>query len=137
MNAQRRAIRETLLAAPEVAAITTRVFSGKAGLSAAAPYIIVRLAGVERPRTHDMRDSPWRRKADQQTWEIVCVAEDGDVADRLGEAVDNALDGRTSVDGTLALLFEDASDVTDFKQDQSGAILHQMSLMFLVRRRPQ
>lgn len=137
MNAQRKAIREALLATPEVAAITTRVFSGKASLAAAVPYIIIRLAGVERPRSHDMRDNPWRRKADQQTWEIVCVAEDGDVADALAEAVDNALDGRTVIEDTALLLFDDASDVTDFKQDQSGTILHQMSLMFLVRRRPQ
>jgi hypothetical protein len=137
MNDQRQAIREALLGTAEVAAITTRVYSGKASLSAPTPYIIIRLAGVERPRTHDMRDTPGRRKADQQTWEVVCVAEDGDVADALGEAVDNALDGKTVINDTAVLLFDDASDVTDFKQDQSGTILHQMSLMFLVRRRPQ
>lgn len=134
---QRKAIRGALLNSAEVAAITTRVFSGKAALAAVTPYLLIRLAGVERPRTHDMRDNPGRRKADQQTWEVVCVAEDGDVADQLAEAVDNALDGQTFINDTLLLLFDDASDITDFKQDQSATILHQISVVFLVRRRPQ
>lgn len=135
MIEQRKAIREKLLAIPEVAAITTRIFNGKAAIDTASPYIIIRLAGVSRPRTHDMRDSLSRRKMDTQTWEIICVSEDGDQASLLAEAIDNGLDGQVVLPECALLLFDDASDATDYKQDQSASIVYQISLMFLLLRR--
>lgn len=137
MKAQREAIRSALLSSPDVTAFTDRVYWGKGALDAQTPYVIVRLDDVLRPRTHDMRDTVTRRKMDRQTWEVTAVAEDGDVATSLAEAIDNTLDGRTIIDDTQLLLFDGASDTTDFRQDQSGTILHQVSLTFIVFRAPR
>lgn len=129
-------IRDNLVAGMVGGAASARIYFGRAAISAPTPYVLIRLAGVSRPRTHDQRANANRRKSDQLTWEVIAVSEDGDEASDLADRIDSALDGQALGD-TALLLFDDASDVSDFRQDQSGAILHQISSTFLARKYPR
>ncbi len=141
MRSQREDIIELLKASAEVSAIVgsgseLRIYNGMAPIGAGRPYLTIRLGSQKRPQTHDQRNNAHRRKADKCEWTLVAVGEDGAQAADLAEAIDNALDGQKTTSNAV-LLFDDASDTTDYKQDGSGTILFSVSTTFVTRNMPE
>ena len=134
----RKNIRDLLLADATVLsklATATSVYNGLAPIDAARPYVLIRRISRERPKTHDQRNNSSTRKADLCTWSIIAVGENGDDIEVLADAIDNALDGQSASE-TAVLLFQDATDETDYKQDNSGVIISQINVTFTTRNLP-
>lgn len=128
----------TLLKASSAVAeiVDDRIYSGLAPLDSEMPFICIERTSTERPKTHDQCDNATRRKADKYDVTLFLVGLDIEELDDLHDAVDDALDGQATAEGTILFLFEGASESSEYVDDDSGAILYEIEMQFSTRRRP-
>lgn len=118
------------------AAVSTRVYPGLAPPDATLPLIVYRFTEVDRPKTHDQRDTGTRRKADRYSFSVSLVGRDIDALCDLADAVDSALDGRTALTGTALLLFDGAEMNVEYSEEDSGERVYQIDMRFISVRAP-
>lgn len=116
--------------------VGTAIFSGLAPISLienGSPFITYVMSNVDPLKTHDMQRTV-ETLADSYEFVIYAVAENGDVASNLAEAIVLALDGEEGETSQCFLWQSSGPEIVDYKGDNSGKVIYQIPSYFITRR---